>query len=187
MESSSRGCAFLYTIPPPSFTPIARSTAGPYTSDRAFTGGWRDLVCRPVFRCHEVSAVTEMSMKIRATVVCLAGLAWLAFPSFAGAQSCAQIDDLLRRGMTVLQVARATGLSSKEVEACRRGLRQGQVNSPAGPPPYGAAGPAPHGAAGPASHGAPGPAPHGAPGPAPHGAPGPAPHGAAGPAPFGAP
>lgn len=68
----------------------------------------------------------------------------------ARAQDCGAVEALLRQGQSVLQIARATGLSSGQVEACRRARRKRQVISPAGPPPHGAPGPAPHGAPGPA-------------------------------------
>jgi hypothetical protein len=100
------------------------------------------------------------------------GMLWAALgmlPSLAAAQDCGQIQELLRQGNSVSQISRATGLSSVQIEACRRATRQKTFTSPQGPPPLGAAGPAPPGAAGPPPHGAAGPAPHGAAGPPPFG------------------
>jgi hypothetical protein len=101
----------------------------------------------------------------------------------APAQDCGAINSLLGQGYSAVEVARATGISSATVSACR-GQGSGRAGSPAGPAPHGAAGPAPHGAPGPAPHGAAGPPPHGAAGPAPHGAAGPPPHRAPGPGQF---
>ena len=100
------------------------------------------------------------------------GMLWAALgmlPSLASAQDCGEIQELLRQGNSVAQISRATGLSSAQIEGCRRVTRQKGFRSPQGPPPLGAAGPAPHGAAGPPPHGAAGPPPHGAAGPSPFG------------------
>jgi hypothetical protein len=95
----------------------------------------------------------------------------LAFAAPSRAATCADVRDLLQRGLSTEEVASATGLSGAMVGACLNGNAgiAGSARGPAGRAPHGAAGPAPHGAAGPAPLGAAGPAPHGAAGPAPFG------------------
>lgn len=122
---------------------------------------------------------------VRILLPILAVLTTVVVTSRADATNCVQVRNLLRRGLSIAEVAEFTGLSVGDIQSCAAGQRGSVVIQPAGPPPHGAAGPPPSGAAGPAPHGAAGPPPHGAAGSAPHGAAGPAPHGAAGPAPGG--
>jgi hypothetical protein len=100
------------------------------------------------------------------------------------AATCADVHDLLSRGLSVAQVSAMLNASVGAVQACLQ--PRPSVVVPARNRSLGPAGPAPLGAAGPAPLGAAGPAPLGAAGPAPLGAAGPAPLGAAGPAPINA-
>ena len=95
----------------------------------------------------------------------LCAAVWWVRP--AAAQTCDDVNVLLRNGNSVPQVMQITGLSPGQIRGCT--VARERFFSPDGPAPLGAAGPAPIGAAGPAPHGAPGPAPHGAAGPAPFG------------------
>ncbi len=92
----------------------------------------------------------------------------VSLPSAGAAQTCSRVNELLREGWSVPEVANAAGVRRAHVRAC---IRQGgkALVSPAGPPPQGAAGPPPLGAAGPPPLGAAGPAPSRAGGPAPFG------------------
>ncbi len=76
---------------------------------------------------------------------------------------------LFQQGLSTNEIARDTGLTHSQVDACRRQLQQPIFVGPEGAPPQGAAGPAPRNAAGPPPVGAPGPPPVGAAGPPPVG------------------
>jgi hypothetical protein len=89
-------------------------------------------------------------------------VAWLLFAQRAPAQDCTSLLGLFQGGSSTLEIAQATGLTTNEVEACRRELSQPIFIGPAGAPPRGAAGPAPVHAAGPPPRGAAGPPPVGA-------------------------
>ncbi len=78
------------------------------------------------------------------------------------AQDCSALLGLFQQGRSTIEIARVTGLTGNEVEACRRQLSRSSFVGPAGRAPQGAAGPAPVGAAGPPPVGAAGPPPLGA-------------------------
>ena len=80
----------------------------------------------------------------------------------ARAQDCSALLSLFQQGRSTVEIARATGMTGNEVEACRRQLRRPTFVGPQGPPPLGAVGPAPRNAAGPPPVGAAGPPPFGA-------------------------
>lgn len=87
----------------------------------------------------------------------------------AAGQSCVDLLEPMRAGLSDRQIARIMGLSMAEVGFCRRELQRPMRIGPAGPSPQGAAGPPPFGAVGPPPFGAMGPPPFGAAGPSPAG------------------
>ena len=90
-----------------------------------------------------------------------------AFP--ARAQDCALLLDLFQQGFSTTEIARNTGLTVNQAEACRRELSRPIFIGPPGPPPLNAPGPPPRNAPGPPPLGAAGPPPLGAAGPPPVG------------------
>src|SRR5574337_1069128 len=64
-------------------------------------------------------------------------------------QDCGWLLGLFQQGLSTGEIARDTGLTGNQVEACRRQLQQPIFVGPEGAPPQGAVGPAPRNAAGP--------------------------------------
>lgn len=91
----------------------------------------------------------------------------VAAPPRGAAQDCNALLGPLQQGLSSAEIAQMTGLSTFDVELCRRALSQPIMVGPAGAPPSGAVGSPPRGAAGPPPRNAPGPPPFGAPGPPP--------------------
>jgi len=92
---------------------------------------------------------------------------WCAVP--ACAQDCGWLLGLFQQGLSTQEIAQGTGLTTVQVESCRRQLQQPIFVGPEGAPPHGAVGPAPRNPAGPPPGGAAGPPPAGAAGPPPVG------------------
>ena len=113
---------------------------------RARTGKWRPMACT-------LAATTVV-------LVCAAPVR---------GQDCSWLLGLFQQGLSTAEIARETGMTGNQVEACQRQLRQPIFVGPEGVPPQGAVGPAPLNAAGPPPVGAAGPPPVGAAGPAPVG------------------
>lgn len=114
----------------------------------------------------------ESRSRIRSWRLLLAGVAAAASVTFVGvarAQECTALLSLFQQGLSNVQIARNTGLTTNNVAACRQTLQRPIIVGPEGPPPIGAVGPAPRNAAGPPPVHAAGPPPVGAAGPPPVG------------------
>jgi hypothetical protein len=103
------------------------------------------------------------------TACAIALTAAASAPGGAHATDCGSLLGLFQAGRSTVEIARMTGLSSTQVQDCRRELSQPVFVGPEGAPPLGAAGPPPRNAVGPPPLGAAGPPPLGAAGPAPRG------------------
>jgi hypothetical protein len=97
-----------------------------------------------------------MKAQLIATAAVLATLFIGTLP--ARADDCSVVLPLLRRGYSVVEISKQTGIPSARVAACQR-ASQARRWGAAGPPPVNAPGPPPAGAAGPPPVNAPGPAP----------------------------
>ena len=118
---------------------------------------------------HELSGARLVAAWWRGLVAAGALAAMFGFAATAEAQDCTTLLSAFQQGLSAAQIARMTGLTTNDVERCRRQLSRPIFVGPAGAPPVNAAGPPPRNPAGPPPLGAAGPPPVNAAGPPPVG------------------
>jgi hypothetical protein len=110
---------------------------------------------------------TDSGRTVGCVAAAVAALSMLA--GVASAQDCTTLLSLFQQGRRSTEIARMTGLTTTEVESCRRQLRRPIFVGPAGVPPVNAAGPPPRNPAGPPPRNPAGPPPRNPAGPPPVG------------------